>query len=552
MKGRMISLFAFMFILTTSLAVAADAGAKKGGNNTGTATDKGSDSTGGAASKQGGNGSTDPATPAAAGTMDALPGITYDLNSLVAPPNDFFHNPDKWVLVCYKLKAAQNTTIPFFLQPVYQVPIGTANDGTHHYRACTPLGEDHPLVRGQRLLIAIDASELDSNRLAQLQTLNMNLTFKQGTPLNAAPLAPSVTQSTVSGAGAVQSLLKQLYSLKISEENIEKRVYYLAWPDALPGDAKVNFSFISILAPPDPGKPRQSNTIYPQGSVVKEGASYYTAQTGGISANVPFPAPESGIVVDGAVVWSDHGTLPPPEGEITGRKAAGNNIGDVYYDKNKHFYVALTKGKPAGKEPKFEIANKVVFDGSVVWSYAGDTPPDTIANLSAQKITLLPQSQDSQPQLPQVHDPYYFFLTAGMAASTVKERTHTFSSSGIPQQTSSNPLVDPVLFLSYFPVPVDNERLWKPANMFTTCPGISAGFSLTSPDSRFYLGATFVPAPNVLLITGVNFAKTSDLSPAVTTGTAGTTPATVNRFHTGAFVALSFNFTGFAKALFMK
>jgi len=459
-------------------------------------------------------------------------GLTFDFDTVTAPPNELSTHPEKFAVMCYTLESADNTVQPFYLQPAQAIKLGSTDN------ICSIINQNNPLRMGQQLVIAIDATNLPQEQLDQLNILNINVSFLQGSPIASAPLAPSVTQGTM--------------SLK-AEIIPASKIYFLAWPVALSGDAKPTVSINSIFTPPPPGEERTVNTIYPPGSVVilnkdkTSGSPYYfNTVAGGISGEdnpLNFQTPDDGLVVDKEVIWTDYGTTPPVGQKIVDR--AGSHVaGDTYYNStNKHFYVALTSGKAGANDPTFKIAIKpTVPDGSVTWSYSGTAPPASIASSSAtdQQINLMTQD------LPQVHNLYNYFLTAGVAASTLKNRSYGFSSSNAPVETSNNPLVDPVLFLTFFPVALDDESPWKWTDIFRW-PGISLGLSLSSPASNFYLGATTEVARNVLLTIGGNFAKITGLSPVPGTGS---TPATVQNFRAGGFVSLSFNFTGFVQSLF--
>jgi hypothetical protein len=92
--------------------------------------------------------------------------------------------------------------------------------------------------------------------------------------------------------------------------------------------------------------------------------------------------------------------------------------------------------------------------------------------------------------------------------------------------------------------PMDAERDWRPRDL---TPGLSVGFSLTSPSSNFYFGGSsefFLR--NVQLVYGVSVAKVS----AAGSGSNGTSPSTTQNFHSGWYTGLTFNVSGFIQGLF--
>jgi hypothetical protein len=77
-------------------------------------------------------------------------------------------------------------------------------------------------------------------------------------------------------------------------------------------------------------------------------------------------------------------------------------------------------------------------------------------------------------------------------------------------------------------------------------PGLSWGFSLSSPSTSFFVGASFEIRRNVQFITGANIAKITSLAPVPQTTS---TPVTQQNFQVGPFIGLTVNID-FIKALF--
>jgi hypothetical protein len=122
-------------------------------------------------------------------------------------------------------------------------------------------------------------------------------------------------------------------------------------------------------------------------------------------------------------------------------------------------------------------------------------------------------------------------------ASTSSPTGFTTTSSG------GDYLLNPViLFTTYFP-PMDAERKWNTKDLI---PGLSWGFSLSSPSTSFFVGASFEIRRNVQFITGANIAKITSLAPVPQTTS---TPVTQQNFQVGPFIGLTVNID-FIKALF--
>lgn len=159
--------------------------------------------------------------------------------------------------------------------------------------------------------------------------------------------------------------------------------------------------------------------------------------------------------------------------------------------------------------------------------------------------------------LPQTHSLSRFNISTAVVFSSIHNKTFGYNSDATPKPmvTGRNPIIDPVLFLTYYPHPIDADRDFQWSDMI---PGVSLGLSLSNPVSNFYLGgmSEFPGIRNVEVVYGVTVAKTSSLAPQNTFLPAPTaqnqTPPTVQKFSTGGYVGLSFNVSGFLTSLFGK
>ena len=94
---------------------------------------------------------------------------------------------------------------------------------------------------------------------------------------------------------------------------------------------------------------------------------------------------------------------------------------------------------------------------------------------------------------------------------------------------------------------MDAESKWRRRDLW---PGITLGFSLTTPADSFYFGGSSEIRRNVQLVYGLNYAKVTTLAPTNFVDPADSTaPKTVNKFGKGAFVGFTFNID-FIKGLF--
>ena len=181
--------------------------------------------------------------------------------------------------------------------------------------------------------------------------------------------------------------------------------------------------------------------------------------------------------------------------------------------------------------------------------------------------------------LPQVHALSSFNLTTAVVYSSVRNRSFGFQQrsatstitsppcattpapsnapAGTPPtnydciQTGANRIVDPVLFVTWYPIPLDAESKFSFSDL--AHPGVSLGISLASPSSNYYLGLSHEIVRNVQLVEGFTVAKTTHLAPQTAFNSPPTAsaavPATVQRFDHGWYVGLSFNILGFIQSI---
>jgi hypothetical protein len=228
-----------------------------------------------------------------------------------------------------------SATQPFVLQPT------SAISGTDAH--CSTLDNRHPLLMDHIVVVAIDSRAVD---IGQLRILNINMTTQQGTAINPTPLRPSF------GAGAPASNLGA------------GGIYFLVWPNPLPGDILATLSVNLVFTAPAPGAAWSEHTVYPAGSIVTTGngdGHFYLSTNGGVSASrspawtPAVPATDT----DGNVTWQHIGTslpqgIPQAMPWDTGKAYAPGNV--ILSPTNANYYLAIStkgNGKPGPALPVF-------------------------------------------------------------------------------------------------------------------------------------------------------------------------------------------------------
>lgn len=115
--------------------------------------------------------------------------------------------------------------------------------------------------------------------------------------------------------------------------------------------------------------------------------------------------------------------------------------------------------------------------------------------------------------------------------------------------TGSSHIVDPVLFITYYPRAFDAERPYRFSDLLY--PGISLGLSMSSPSSNYYFGISEEVLRNVQLTAGLAYApqlaSTNKFNAAPTA--TSSTPNIVQRFTGSWYVGVSFNILGFIQSV---
>lgn len=195
-------------------------------------------------------------------------------------------------------------------------------------------------------------------------------------------------------------------------------------------------------------------------------------------------------------------------------------------------------------------------DYFIVWPYkmTGGTTPIVSLSLRStdEKVTIA----GSDWPLPAIPSRYSYGIMPGIVVSSVESKSYSYSPSSTtesftPIETNSTRIVDPVLFLSWYPDEIN------PANRSTrdVFHAFVFGVSFKSPTSNFYLGYSIEPIRNIAFVIGVNAAKVSRLSSDVyDSGPSAThtSPPTREEFKFGGFVGITFNFSTFLQQSFFS
>jgi hypothetical protein len=261
----------------------------------------------------------------------------------------------------------------------------------------------------------------------------------------------------------------------------------------------------------------------------------------------------SGETTDASVQWSDTGTfnLPcnqsstPPAWAPHTPYAATQRICNPA--ERGRIYSATVAGTSGDKLPHFARAGEAYLVSPAIWNDLGQVAPASVASPpSDQTIT------ESWP-LPQTHSLYFYNVSSGVFVSTIRVRTFGFAAgsssttnSGTPVQTGSTLLIDPVISLTRYIKGFDAERKWRSSDLF---PAPTLSFSLSSPTSNFYIGASSEFQRYLQFNYGFAIAKTPKLASGVFNPATSTTPATTQTWSKGAYFGLSFNISGLIQGL---
>jgi hypothetical protein len=304
---------------------------------------------------------------------------------------------------------------------------------------------------------------------------------------------------------------------------------------------------------------------------------YYQATTSGVSGSVPpaFPVEGDDPVVESAgLIWIDLGSSSTaPTAVKVLKKWAPNTaymLGDGLLDPSTgHYYVAIQPGISGHDEPPFSVpAPQVVLDSGIRWQDLGTTLPSSTSvgtQPSDQTVNVLNLTY------PQTQLLGRFNLTSGVVMTSVRPPSITSYTGSGPNPNANPPttgtgcptgissctvyawskgahLIDPVLGVTVYAIPLDAERPYRWADMF---PAPTLNISLSSPTSNFHAGfSSEFLIRNLQIAYGASFVQQSRLGlPITLVGAQPTSIYTYKKFSTGGFVGFTFNISGFIQTL---
>lgn len=189
----------------------------------------------------------------------------------VAPPQNAFAPPQlkgKVVVFCYVLQRLRDSDIqPYILTQVSSFP-------SNPKVPCATIDEDHPLVSGDNLVVAIsDIDSLWGGSTESIELLNLNVTTQQASPLNPAPVRGTVTAPSISKAANL----------------IPAKLLYIVWPQRLKGDTTDEVS-IKALYKATPSSKELALTLFDLTYPQVHSLSHYNVAMGVVGSTVENPS----------------------------------------------------------------------------------------------------------------------------------------------------------------------------------------------------------------------------------------------------------------------
>jgi hypothetical protein len=229
----------------------------------------------------------------------------------------------------------------------------------------------------------------------------------------------------------------------------------------------------------------------------------------------------------------------PPEATVSSASAPPSTNSPMPYQTTVVPCLPYSNG---GTSPRVYNSNEALPNGQY---------PVTYSQVTAVGVV--------QDMLPQVHSLSSFNVDAGVVYNTTKNKSFGFNQMGNPITTTETSIIDPVLFLTWYPRAIDAE---SPTNCykgdFGQCIhelGLTLGLSMASPTSNFYFGPSLEPFRGVQLVGGLSITKVPMLAPPTTAGftctppCTGGTPPTVQNFKPGGYVGVSFDIKAFIQSI---
>jgi hypothetical protein len=332
------------------------------------------------------------------------------------------------VVLCYRLKPGNSAAQPFILE---------ASRALDRVKSCYNVGPSSPLLMNQILAIAIDMTAIPQQTWERFKILNLSIANQQGASLNPTPVRPSLAAATATGtevsSNLAADLTKPIVPIKPTAEM--ETLYYVTWPNQMPGDTIPTVSVNLVYTPVAPALPWQAHTFFPAGSIVisdvpdstgvpTTNGHYYVAVNSGVSSGGAPPFDNARVDVraypDGTgLIWQDMGLtglMPTPAAWQANTLYATGALVVPPGPGNGHYYQAQSPGGTSGPGsgvPAFGITGGVTPDSGFSWqdkgtiSFVNPTPqPWTASTAYAQGALVVPPAPGNNH--------YYQAATAGV------------------------------------------------------------------------------------------------------------------------------------------
>jgi hypothetical protein len=263
----------------------------------------------------------------------------------------------------------------------------------------------------------------------RFKILNLNITNQQGTSLNPTPIRPSLAAGTATGpllGSDDYTAFANILGVPQVKKDEDNRLYYLTWPNQMPGDTIPTVNVNLVYTPVAPALPWKKNTFYPAGSIVisdvtSGGTSttdghYYVALTSGISGpDTPpdFDSARTDLLVTpvngSGLEWRDMGPISvspvPPIWKANTAYADGALV--TPDPSNGRYYKAHASPVQSGAfEPGWPTASgATTWDSCLSWKEIGAPPrgatrwaPSTVYAAGAQVVPMTANQHYYQAQ----------------------------------------------------------------------------------------------------------------------------------------------------------
>ena len=548
-----------------------------------------------------------------------LAGETYPLNGWPTRRPDYSHQRIIW----YKVVAVPSKSLQTPLsksQPLILEPLSCLDEpnppepeifDSTDFAGCDgegfpgghlpsiPERDENPLVDGEKLVIAISDPGLFDTQNVLL--LNFNLTAQPGSPINPAPLRPTVSTSAPSGAPSPpRAMTLDEKGLVLAECKGPAKISVVAGTPQSRWDLSA-FNPLEAKVVNAAGGPLAGCPVEFQGLPDAQSTRVFTNALGiaEIKNHLEPLAPGH---------WNVSATVTLIEG-ISMVKGASTVKGNAVFDLSsfKVYYLPWMNRLTGDTIPTVTITATLspppsnssgsprgVPGGTDIPGRNQPPPKDcacavAVATALAKQLTAAGDGQGDQAQetsltllnasYAQVHNLYTYNIATGLVYSFLRNQTYSRVESAAPAGCTSSsssscvspelyatvtnptsPTIDPALFFTVYVLGssdaprkwgfigrFDAERKWAWSDLY---PQPSIGFSLSSPSTDFFGGFSSEVWRGVQIVYGDHIGKVNYLAPTLTTDpTSSAPPVTLTHFRNKFFFGVTFDIT-FIQTLF--